>query len=119
MWYKATVLKGEKFGRTLGFPTVNLDSNVLPKNQKEGVYASLVKYNNTIYRGALFFGPRVILGEKTNVLEIYILDFDQEIYGKTIFFQIHIYIREVKNFHSFTKFKDQLKKDVKKVSANL
>lgn len=115
VWYKAEVLRGSKLGRTFGFPTVNLNTETLPKNQKEGIFASKVKYKDKTYKGALFYEPRIILGETEKVLEIYILDFNKEIYGETIEFCVKDFIRDVKNFSSTEEFKTQLKKDTKKV----
>lgn len=115
IWYKSTVLRGKKLGRKLGFPTVNLDPALWPSNLREGVYSSLVKYQNTIYKGALYYGPRLILGETARVLEIYILDFNQEIYDKNIEWKIVKFVREVRNFSSLTELKKQLKRDVIKV----
>src|SRR5579859_8038599 len=99
-WYKSIVFRGDQTGRTIQFPTINLYPNILPKKFKPGIYASWVKYNNHIYKGALYFGPRLVLGETKNVLEIFILDFDIEIYNETIEFQIKKFIRDITNFSS-------------------
>lgn len=112
MWYESNVLKGNKQGRIIGYPTLNLDPLVLPGNFKKGVYASLLKYNGKVYKAALFFGPRTMFNESKNVLEIYVLDFSEEIYNKTVSFQIRNYIREVYNIASFESLKAQIKKDI-------
>lgn len=112
MWYKSKVFPGFKQGRTIGYPTLNLDPLVLPANLKKGVYASIVKYNGKEYKAALFFGPRTLFNETKNVLEIYVLGFSEEIYNKTVSFQIRDYIREVYNFASIELLQDQIKKDV-------
>lgn len=114
-WYRGKVLRGQKLGRVLGFPTANLDFNILPKSTKEGVYACLVKYKNKRYKGALYFGPRLVLGEENIVLEIYILDFKQQIYGQEICWQMGKFIRPAKNFPSMEDLKIQLQKDIETV----
>ncbi len=111
MWLQAKVIPGKQIGRTLGFPTINLGNPKLLSGQKEGVYACLVKIKQEIYHGLLYYGPRLILKEKENILEIYILDFDKDIYDQTISFQLKNYIREVKNFPDFEQFKKQLNLD--------
>ena len=108
-WIYGTVLRGEKLGRTLGFPTVNLDPFILTSEYKKGVYACMVKYLNIQYQGALFFGPRLVLNEKTDVLEIYILDFNQDIYDQIIEFKLENFIRKPLNFKNTHALKRQLK----------
>lgn len=119
MWYESKVLTGNKQGRTIGFPTLNLDPLAIPPILKEGVYASLVKHNGNIYKGALFFGPRVMLNETHQVLEIYVFDFSKEIYGETVSFQVKDFIREVRNFASMDELKVQIKKDIQEINLCL
>ena len=116
-WYKSIVFKGGQLGRTIGFPTLNLDPHVLGKPYKEGVYASLVEYAGQEYVGMLYLGPRLVLGETKQELEINVFDFDEEIYGQEIMFAIGEYIRSIANFTSFEEMKMQLEKDKKAVKS--
>ena len=110
-WLTAKVIPGKQIGRSLGFPTINLDNSKLLSGEKEGVYVSLVKIDNKTYTGILYYGPRLILKEKENILEIYLFDYDKVIYGQTISFQLKDYIRPVKDFPDFEQFKKQLNLD--------
>jgi riboflavin kinase / FMN adenylyltransferase len=114
-WYAGKVLEGNHLGRTIGFPTLNLDPAILPDNQQEGVYASTIRYDNRSYIGALYVGPRLVMDETKRVLEIHLLNFDQIIYGKSIRFQLGRYIRDVQDFGSFEELKIQLIADRKAV----
>lgn len=116
-WYQSRVVTGNRQGRTLGFPTLNLDATVLSKDQNMGVFAALVQYEGKSYKAALFFGPRVVLRETQPVLEIHILDFSESLYNKIIAFQIHDFIREVKNFSTLEEMKKQIENDVKKIRS--
>lgn len=116
-WYQSRVTKGNRQGRTLGFPTLNLDPSILPKDQKEGVYAALFRHEGKTYKAALFFGKRVVLGETKPVLELYILDFAESLYNKFVTFRIGNFIREVKNFSTLNDLKKQIENDVKKIRA--
>jgi len=116
-WYQDRVVHGGSGGKTIGFPTINFDPKPFIKYLKEGVYFTQVKYLDKVYLGALYFGPRLINNETKPVLEIHILDFDKDIYGKTVEFKIGQYIRKVKEFKSFESLKKQIKKDVKKIRS--
>lgn len=117
MWYKAKVLPGTKEGRTIGFPTVNLDPDILIGILKDGIYASQVEYAGKRYKGALYLGPRLVKGEKNTILEIHILDFNKEIYGEEIEFNVGKYIREIMNFKSMQELKLRIQIDIKKIKS--
>ncbi|MBP7857828.1 MAG: riboflavin kinase [Candidatus Saccharimonadales bacterium] len=111
-WYSSKVVRGDQYGRTLGFPTANLDAAVLSHVEKEGVYACRVRLGKQFYRGALYLGPRIVLGETKRVLEIHILDFDQEIYDETLSFQLGPFIRPPMDFKNTDELKAQFSRDV-------
>jgi riboflavin kinase/FMN adenylyltransferase len=98
-------------GRTIGFPTLNLDVSVLSNDLKEGVYASTLQIHGKSYKGMLYLGPRLVVGETKTVLEIHVFDFDQEIYGDEVEFEIGKYIRGIANFSSMEEMKKQLQND--------
>lgn len=114
-WYSSTVFHGDKAGRQIGFPTINLEPSIIPSGTDRGVYASLVKVAGKQYQGALYFGPRTVKNEVVDVLEIFILDFSEEIYGQTIQFQLDKFIRPVIHFATFEALKQQLHKDISDV----
>ncbi len=115
--FTGTVLHGDKLGRTIGFPTINLDVNLVTKEVlKKGVYKAEVEVKQKKYVGALYYGPRLVLNEIRDVLEIHLLDFDQEIYGEKVKFIIQNFIRGIIKFNSFEELKNQLQIDVKMCS---
>lgn len=116
VWYKGKVLTGLKNGTKLGFPTANLPSGILPVSYKNGVYACLVKYNNRIYQGALYFGPRLVYHENNQVLEIHLINFTGNLYGQTLEFKLGKFIRKPQDFKNTVDLKKQLVLDVKAVS---
>jgi riboflavin kinase / FMN adenylyltransferase len=111
-WYSSLVYKGDQLGRTIGFPTLNLNAAVVDQNLPQGVYGAEVKINGQRYIGALYFGPRLVLNETKLVLEIFVLDFDQEVYGQEVEFSLHEQVRGIMPFASFEALKTQLQLDV-------
>lgn len=117
--YTSTVKKGEQIGRTLDFPTINLDPKVIPSSTKQGVYASWVTIGTKMYKGALYFGPRLVFNETQNVLEIFIMDYSGDLYNQTVSFTIEHFIRTPKDFSNLNLLKQQLKKDIQDVALCL
>jgi len=96
----------------MGFPTINLADPGILAGHKDGVYAATVSIENENHLGLLYKGPRLILGETETILEIYLLDFEREIYGQTVSFRLLNFIRGVMDFSDTEAYKKQLKKDV-------
>ena len=117
-WITAKVRYGNKFGRFLGFPTVNLIPGANFKKHQPGVYSVLLKINNKIYQGALYWGPRIMVGEKTNRLEIFIFDFSNLIYGQQISYQPLEFIRPPMDFKNFSQYKKQLDQDIREIKRS-
>lgn len=106
------VFHGDKVGRTIGFPTLNLDPTIMDHSVTQGVWAAEVQIREEMYAGALYFGPRTIQNETKDVLEIYVLNFNQEIYGEKVIFVLKKNIRPVLHFTSLEALKNQLQLDI-------
>ena len=91
---------GNKVGRTLGFPTANIsfENIILPKT---GVYFVTITIDNITHVGIANIGYNPTINEsKTEKLEVYILDFDEEIYDKHVLVTFYERIRDEKKFAS-------------------
>lgn len=111
-WIEGVVQHGDKQGRLVGFPSANLDAELLEHVEDEGVYACHVEVSGMRYAGALYFGPRLVMGETKRVLEIHIIDFEQEIYGEKISFCLDGFVRPPMNFASIAELGTQLQDDI-------
>lgn len=109
------VVRARQIGRTIGFPTANIEfekNNLLPLR---GVYATEVHLDRKIYMGATSVGTNPTVDGKSESVETFILDFDEDIYGSFIEVLFVDRIREEVRFDSKEKLKNQLIEDVEKV----
>ena len=115
-----TVIRGRALGRTIGFPTANIEVNsnikLIPGI---GVYAVEVLIDGQVYRGMLNIGlrPTVVSTDVVN-LEVHILDFQQDIYDKNITVRFIERVRDEQKFESVEALKEQLKNDEKVVRTS-
>lgn len=116
--FKANVTNGDKRGRTLGFPTVN---QVLPKETvvvKLGVYASYVTVNGKSYKAITNIGTRPTFNKSEILSETNILNFSQDIYGKSVTVELVDYLRNEIRFSSKEELINQINKD-KQAAENI
>ncbi len=114
------VVRGRALGRTIGFPTANLDVNSdLKLVPGIGVYAVEVEVNGQVHRGMLNIGKRPTIVSTDDVhLEVHILDFQDDIYDKTITVRFIARVRDEQKFESVEALKEQLQKDEKFVRTS-
>lgn len=109
-----TVIHGNKIGRTIGFPTANIH---LPETYKlipaEGVYVVEVELMNESFHGMLSIGRRPTIEEKGELsIEVYILNFNREIYGSEITLRFLDRIRGDIKFNSLDELTKQINNDL-------
>jgi riboflavin kinase/FMN adenylyltransferase len=111
--YKASVVHGDKIGRTIGYPTANLKpvfNDILIPGI--GIYAVMVDWNNTLYKGMMSIGYRpTVTDEKIITAEVNILDFNEDLYGQTLTIFFVQYIRGEEKFDSLEALKHQIALD--------
>lgn len=112
---EGVVIHGEKRGRELGFPTANIniqESIAVPAN---GIYAVKVHIEEDVYFGVANLGikPTFCGQDCPTMLEVHLLDFQGDLYGKSIKVLFIKKIREEEKFDYVEKLVEQIKKDVK------
>jgi riboflavin kinase/FMN adenylyltransferase len=106
------VVQGDQLGRELGYPTANIEIDSRYKLiPTDGIYAVTVKYENRIFKGMLYIGPRPTVNGTKRVIEVNIFDFNKEIYGESITLYFHQYLRGDKKFEDLDSLKRQLHLD--------
>lgn len=106
------VVHGAKRGKSLGFPTANVQpenrAKVIPKN---GVYAVWVRTGMQYYQGMMNIGRKPTFGGTQVSMEVHIIDFDKDIYGKNIQVQFVSRIRDEQKFDGPDQLVNQIRAD--------
>ncbi len=113
------VKKGKQLGKTIGFPTMNIKvNNVLLKS---GVYKTKTKIDDKIYKSITNIGIAPTINNNNDIIvETNIVDdFDENTYDKNITVYFEEYLREEKKFNSIDELKEQIQKDISKVSKGI
>lgn len=114
-----TVVRGNRIGRQLGFPTANV---LLAGNEaiQDGVYAARATIEGVTKNGVANVGTRPTVTDKTErFLEVFLFDFDQDIYGKQIDVELIAFLRPEQKFESVEELRRQIEQDKKEAEKNL
>jgi len=127
-FFSGTVVEGNKLGRTIGYPTANLqikeEKKLIPGNGVYAVKVSIVNRQKAIsnkedssfnipnsYFGMMNIGVRPTVEGVNRMIEVNIFDFDKEIYGDTVTVHIYKRLRNEQKFNGLEELKAQLAKD--------
>jgi len=109
-----TVTTGAKRGRTIGFPTANLADvpTVLPGN---GVYAVRAGDGGKMWPGAANVGPNPTFGEDARKVEVHLIGFAGDLYGRSMAVDFVARLRDTRPFGTVDELVEQLRRDVERV----
>jgi riboflavin kinase/FMN adenylyltransferase len=121
---RGLVVRGDGRGKTLGFPTANLQvqstggpgSKLIPP---PGVYAVWGTLRSGTHPGALHLGPRPTFQGSPSTIELHLMDFDAEIYGEEVRIDFIDYLRPVVPFDSVPELVRQMSEDVARAARVL
>jgi len=125
-FFEGKVVEGDNIGRTIGYPTANLeitDNNKLTPGN--GIYAVTVMVEGEglkveaqkifgkqeIMKGMMSIGTRPTVSKSKRTIEVNIFDFDKDIYGQVVRVFVKKYLREEKKFSGLEELKDAMAKD--------
>ncbi|RYD72515.1 MAG: bifunctional riboflavin kinase/FAD synthetase [Sphingobacteriales bacterium] len=113
-FFSGKVVQGNQLGRTIGYPTANLqienEEKLIPAN---GVYAVgvAVEGRTELYKGMMNIGVRPTVDGTKRVIEVNIFDFDEMIYGQKLVITLQKHLRNEVKFNGLDELKAQLAKD--------
>lgn len=108
------VTAGEHRGTGMGFPTVNLSVSAKMAVPPDGVYATRAYIKEQEFQAVTNIGRRPTFGDNNErTVESFILNYDQDIYGKEVKLDIIQRLRDEKRFDNIEELKKQIAEDVK------
>lgn len=106
------IIKGDRLGRVLGFPTANIDIDSHYKLvPAEGIYAVIVHHAGIEYGGMMYIGNRPTVDGVKRSIEVNIFNFEKEIYGEELKVSFEKLLRLDTKFKDLEELKSQLHKD--------
>lgn len=110
--FKGIVVKGKQLGRTIGFPTANVQiENSLKLIPKLGVYVVEASLRGNVYKGMMNIGNRPTVDGVNTTIEINLFDCDFEFYQEELKVSVFKFLRDEQKFPSIDELKLQLLKD--------
>jgi riboflavin kinase/FMN adenylyltransferase len=111
------IAHGQKLGRQLGYPTINIkmgDKTLIVK----GIFAVRVKgIDNRVLQGVASIGTRPTVDGVDTILEVYLLDFDDDVYGRSVEVEFLYKIRDEQKFDSLEELTWNIGRDTEKAIA--
>jgi riboflavin kinase/FMN adenylyltransferase len=110
--FSGQVIAGKQLGRTIGFPTANIQIKelfkLIPKN---GVFIVSCLINNQTVNGIMNIGNRPTVNGTSQSIEVHLLNFDEDIYHSEITVEMIDFIRDEQKFENLEALKSQIEKD--------
>jgi riboflavin kinase / FMN adenylyltransferase len=123
-FFEGEVVDGNKLGRTIGYPTANLEiknkNKLVPEN---GIYAVTLEIGDyaqndgnafvpeSSHKGMMSIGVRPTIEDNRRTIEVNIFDFNNNIYGKIVRVYVKYYLRNEEKFDSMEQLKNQIYRD--------
>ncbi|MFP7296143.1 bifunctional riboflavin kinase/FAD synthetase [Neobacillus niacini] len=107
------VVHGDKRGRTIGFPTANVETHDEYIVPPLGVYAVKIKIGNEWYEGVCNVGYKPTFNKEALrvSVEVHVFDFNNDIYGEHVIVEWHQYLRKEQKFSGIEELVTQIEKD--------
>jgi riboflavin kinase/FMN adenylyltransferase len=115
---RGTVVPGDRVGRSLGFPTANIQTAPRQLVPAHGVYAVEVRVSGSTYGGLCYIGTRPTFGGQKESVEVHLMGYQGDLYGSTLDVIFARRLRDDMVFESPDKLVEQIKRDLERVSGD-
>jgi len=113
-----SVVKGNKIGRTIGFPTANIFiKDAYKLIPKDGVYVVRSRFKNRTLTGMLNIGNKPTVDGNSKSIEVHFFNFNEDLYGKTLKIEFLKRLRDERKFEGLDTLKSQLQLDMKEAQS--
>jgi len=112
-----TVVHGDGRGRKLGYPTANLAVPPYKLLPGDGVYAVRVLLGGTSFPGVMNIGVRPSFGGGNRSVEVHLIGFQGELYGRKLACEVLVRLREERTFEDVEGLKDQIARDLERARS--
>ena len=109
------VVLGQQLGRTIGFPTANLDIPTEKFLPRYGVYRVIVSLDRTTLKGVMNIGCRPTIDGELPTIEVHLLNWSGNLYGRVLKVDLIEFLRPERKFDSIEALKQQITKDCQAV----
>lgn len=106
-----SIIQGQQLGRTIGFPTANVQPPPEKFLPRQGVYAVQVFLEEGTKLGVMNIGFRPTVNGTSTTVEVHLLDWSGDLYGKTVTVQLEKFLRPEQKFASLEALKAQIQAD--------
>ncbi|WP_116105711.1 bifunctional riboflavin kinase/FAD synthetase [Lewinella sp. IMCC34191] len=108
-----TVIHGNQLGRTIDYPTANLQPDeALKLIPAHGIYAVTARVGGSMRRGMLYIGDRPVVEDgRGTIIELHLFDFDGDLYDQSITVYFHEFLRGDRKLEDLRSLQEQLRKD--------
>lgn len=111
MKIEGTVVRGKQIGRTLGFPTANVQAEFISGSGPDGVYAALFIVDGSTHFCMVNIGHHPTLPEGGKTIEAHVFDYTGDLYGRRVTIETTHYLRGEQRFSSPEELRLQLERD--------
>jgi riboflavin kinase/FMN adenylyltransferase len=113
------VIQGQQLGRTIGFPTANLEITEQKLLPRQGVYSVWLEVDGDRQAGVMNIGQRPTVGGLQQTVEVHLLDWAGDLYGRSLTVDLHDFLRPEQKFDSLDALKQQIHADCDRARRQL
>lgn len=111
--FTAPVITGSGRGKSLGFPTINVDPNAVPESMKPGMFACRAAFDGETYDAVLHYGVRPTFNDSLSC-EVHIFDQDIAVAPKKMTIEVVEKLRDIQAFASAQELQKQIQRDIER-----